>query len=221
MADLMESRRRIMSAQTSMYVPQGYQPVAYLESSGTQVIETGFVPTFQANDQMYLRFALLPGTKNPSIIFGCEGQSLGTRNASAQIVYFANSSYYSNKNALRCDLRGLYYAASDFFGELNPSSDFNEFTTSGLVARCLNKNITADSAISGTTKQLYLFGQKVADKNKATCRISSMWYKRDGAFLIRLIPCVADGVAGMYDTVSNQFLTNAGTGTFTPGPAIF
>ena len=168
---------------------------------------------------MYLRFALLSGTKATSIIFGCEGQSFSGSSA-IQLVYTANSRYYSNKNALRCDLAGLTYTSADFFGELNPSTDFHEFTANGLVTNCLNKSITANSAISGGTKPLYLFGQKINDKNKATCRVSSMWYKRDGNYLILLIPCVriSDSVAGMYDTVSRAFLTNTGTGTFVAGP---
>lgn len=39
---------------------------------------------------------------------------------------------------------------------------------------------------------------------------------------MELIPCYrkADNVVGLYDTISNNFLTNSGSGTFVAGPNV-
>lgn len=49
--------------------------------------------------------------------------------------------------------------------------------------------------------------------------VYSFYIKNNGVLIQNLIPCRrnSDSVLGMYDTVTNTFLTNAGTGTFTAG----
>ena len=50
-------------------------------------------------------------------------------------------------------------------------------------------------------------------------RVFSVKAEKDGMILLNLVPCyrIADTEVGMYDTVSNTFFANAGTGTFTKG----
>ena len=49
--------------------------------------------------------------------------------------------------------------------------------------------------------------------------IKSFIQKRNGEEIVSLVPCYrkSDNVIGAYDTVTDTFYTNAGTGTFTKG----
>lgn len=56
----------------------------------------------------------------------------------------------------------------------------------------------------------------------AIAKISSVWAKENSEYKINLVPAKrnSDNVIGMYDLVSGQFFTNAGTGDFIAGPTV-
>ena len=56
----------------------------------------------------------------------------------------------------------------------------------------------------------------------AIAKISSVWAKENGEYKINLIPVKrdSDNVVGMYDTVSGEFFTNKGSGSFIAGDPV-
>ena len=86
------------------------------------------------------------------------------------------------------------------------------------------KSTTASNQISCTmTNELYLFGHNYNGSPRfgVERQVSYFeYYDKNDELICSLTPCYrkSDGVIGMYDTVRNQFLTNAGTGSFTKGP---
>ena len=55
--------------------------------------------------------------------------------------------------------------------------------------------------------------------NRSQIKLYSLQRYKQGVLTLNLVPCyrVSDGVIGLYDTVSETFFTNAGTGTFSKG----
>lgn len=53
-------------------------------------------------------------------------------------------------------------------------------------------------------------------------RVYSAYVKKNNKYVKKVIPCrrKSDNVLGMYDTVTNTFYTNRGTGTFIAGPDV-
>jgi hypothetical protein len=53
-------------------------------------------------------------------------------------------------------------------------------------------------------------------------RVYNVKMYNSGNLDLNLIPAKrnSDGVFGMYDSISGQFFTNSGTGTFTAGPVV-
>ncbi|MBR6752360.1 MAG: hypothetical protein IKL95_03785, partial [Alphaproteobacteria bacterium] len=91
--------------------------------------------------------------------------------------------------------------------------------------------------VNGTTQE-EVYRQAIANNintinlfRQATGTAASYWtgrmyyitYKESGSNVFNLIPAKrdSDGAIGMYDTVSGQFFTNAGTGEFIGGQPVF
>ena len=190
-----------------MSLPSGYKRLEYIQSSGTQYIDTGFKP----NQNTRVVMDVTPvdvnlgktwcafGVRQNGIYFGLYKAS--TRNMNLTWFYGSNySNYFTvdyekrhnlevNKNAASVDGISKSYAAQTF-----------QFTIP-LFLLCDN---AAGSPTSAGAALLY------------SCKIY------DNGTLIRdFIPCKnASGVVGMWDDVNSVFYQNAGSGTFTAGPEI-
>ena len=182
-------------------------PIEYIQSTGTQYIDTGFKPNQNTRvvmdvtpidvslGKMWCAF----GVRQNDIYFGLYKASTGNMN----LTWFYGSNYSNyftvdyakrhnlevNKNAASVDGISKSYAAQTF-----------QFTIP-LFLLCDN---AAGSPTSAGAALLY------------SCQIY------DNGTLIRdFIPCKnASGVVGMWDDVNSVFYQNAGTGTFTAGPTV-
>lgn len=184
-------------------LPQEYQGVAYLESTGTQWINTGNL-IVTSTDEVELLYRLMSGTQykwfmgehDTNARFGLgSGDGTGKRN----IAYGSNT----NKAA------DSYFLNSQHYFKANTSGVFIDGT----------KMVNYASFSSSST--IYLFNLNLNESNY--CAESRIWrfrHKRNGVLVRDLVPCYrkSDNVAGMYDLVSGSFLTNNGTGIFITGP---
>lgn len=185
-------------------LPDGYTELTYIQSSGTQYIDTGFKPnqdTRVVGDMQFLNNT----SGNPATLFGYR------KSTSAQRYEFFqyNSLLYSPYNQS---------AGSTISMTTNKISiDKNKGTT--LVNGSALSTITyANFQCSGN---LYLFALNnngsVANVN-GNKRIYSCQIYDNGTLTRNFVPCKnPSGVVGMYDMVNNVFYQNSGTGTFTAG----
>ena len=102
-----------------------------------------------------------------------------------------------------------------------PLNTRNRVTVKNMVGNVLGEsyNLQTGSATSG---YLYvgLYGGTVNDRRYMfSGKIFSLDFYDGNSRTIGLIPCYrkSDGAIGMYDTISQTFFTNGGTGTFTKG----
>ena len=201
-------------------LPDGYQEAEYLESSGTQYIDTGFAFSRSGANRLTTEFDIvymtLPNSHNPSLVGGLTN---GTEPHYAFPLFRPSG-----------DTAVYAYSASAAY-----ISDFAIGTKYSAIINDANHKIYHDdvelatidfSTASNPTQTFCLFAARVVGGSEtagylANARIYSFIVKNNSTneILKNLVPCyrISDSVAGMIDLVSNTFLTNSGTGTFVVG----
>ena len=196
------NRRRLIwqKAQEQIRLPEGYTALEYIQSSGTQYIDTGRKLT--QDSDITIDFKLINNNKSVGILGSREsarknnlamfrdgGLFVGDFSEYPKYRFNANSSF--NRTKIRMNKTGVLVN-----GVLNTSwsgvANF-ETPTNGLIFDVGNNNWTGNKAVM----QLYSYTDGNAQK---------------------LVPCLdTEGVPCMYDLVSQKPFYNAGTGSFTWG----
>lgn len=188
-------------------LPAEYQEVEYIESSGTQYIDTSVIPT--VNTRVVLDIDVLSYPGDYLAIFG-ERHTTQTTNLF--------SFWVSSATTFRTD-----------FG----SSTGNTTITASVIGRYVidkNKNVTTVQGITATnptstiqtTYSIYLLSNNyggTADDRRPIAKIYSCQIY-DSDILVRdFVPCyrISDNAAGLYDLANSVFYANVGSGTFTVG----
>ena len=179
-------------------LPEQYQQVEYIESTGTQYINTNYTPV--ENDDINIEKVKNTGT-------GC---LFSAGNSTNQLILLASSStnYYWK-----------YFAtgnATAFFTE-----ELSNFSTISIAngSISINNVVKASSTYAGTVDTTIQLFRRVNGESYATASIGRFTITNGNKTKLDLIPCyrISDNEVGMYDLVSNTFYTNAGTGTFNKG----
>jgi hypothetical protein len=216
----------------SPMLPSGYQEVLYLQSSGTQYIDTGY---YWQNENIEIK-ADVTVTSNSSSqsLFGNEEytSSSNTRNF-AGIPYGSNGTYsiYLGNGSqgsvsttvgkrFKMDIRTTTDKNIKVF--VNEVSKLDK-TYSGSVLTKATAYLTSDT--STNVGHMFLFSNHNSNRgatNAGTQMVGGMrvysFKMYDNNIMVRnLVPCVSGSAAGMYDTVNGVFYQNAGSGTFTYG----
>jgi len=177
----------------------GYTQVEYLQSSGTQYIDTGIVPS--AGIKASGSFAILDTTAARNYIFG-------TTNGGSGRFQFS----YSSQAFFGC---GGAYSQPSLTVNTNRHNfvaDKNTFTIDG------NTVYTPTSNQFSGDRTIVVFGLHDNSNitNLASIKVWSLQIYNDESLVQDLVPARrdSDGVLGMYDTVSGNFFTNQGSGKF-------
>lgn len=192
-------------------LPSGYTALEYIESTGTQYINTNFKPKTTSRIQM----RALP-TKTVSAytaFFGCRTDSSPT--ASDSFSFAATAA-----TTIRSDYFGTNQSAtvSTILSDTIIDKKQNILTAYGQTIT--NKAKTSEQS---STNNLTIFALNTASKNEISYYISmKLYYCKiwdNGSLVRNFVPCKnTSGTLGLYDAVNNVFYTNAGRGTFTAGP---
>lgn len=194
-------------------LPYTYQEVEYLESSGTQYINTGFSLTtagwYQTEIDAKFKYLYDGHDTGSSVIFGtsyipCIAQRLS--NVSYAAKYFLAGTSVNGR------------ATTDDIVTVNINN------SSHLI---YENDVLLTQISSGTYQQqdrpIYLFAHNYTNNPEqfTKARIYSFGVKNNQTDeqILDLVPCyrISDDEPGMYDLVSSTFLTNIGTGTFVVG----
>lgn len=191
-------------------LPSGYTALEYIQSSGTQYIETGFNPTSQTSISARLK---IPEYAKRVCLFGARD---GTSDAS--------------KNQLLVFYTGTNYLRYDYFDGQKVTISSN---LSGEVNLLIDKNIVTIGESSVSAKQpaeqsevsygLILFAMNNSGSlgYKSTFTLYSFQISNNGTLVRDFAPCKnPSGAVGLYDMVGRTFYGNAGTGTFTAGSTV-
>ena len=195
--------KMMLKKQYMMYLPKkgrlpsGYQEVEYIQSTGTQYIDTGVKATNATRFKIDVEI-----TAYDTYIFG----AWNDWQVSMFTIYSANSSSSA-----------IGYGAN-WVGSITGLTTNNKITLSidnGVVK--YNNEIKGSYPDTFTsTNNIILCGTNAAGKPTAFSKIKIYSLEIDGH---NYIPCYrkSDNEVGLYDIINNQFYTNQGSGTFLKG----
>ena len=187
-------------------LPSGYTHLEYIESSGTQYVDTGVKPNQSTR--------VVVDTEFP--VQAAAAWLFGARNGNTDRTY----GFLTFKNAYRSD-----YNTTTTEGTISetPSGRFT-LDKDGNVTKINGDTVkTAGEGTFQCTHTLFLFANNNngATGGQCSAKIYSSQIYSGGALARDFVPCKnASGAVGLYDTVKGQFYANAGTGTFAAGPEI-
>ena len=212
---LNQSKLSKLSTQDTKILPNEYTQVEYIESTGTQYIDTGVKPT--SNTKINIDFMWLgSGTSLWLPLYGERDVSVGTS------TYFAL--YIDANNRWMSPNYAGFDPGSGSGVQINKNQKYNIRTDGGSLY--LNNELKSGASTTNTLTtsnySMYLFENNVS--NSITSRQPYFRVYRckfyEGTTLIRdFIPCYRnnDSVVGLYDLVNNTFYSNKGTGNFVKG----
>lgn len=189
-------------------LPAGYTRLDYIQSSGTQYINTGFKPT--CNTRLVIDAKMGSNSGSALALFG-------TRNQAIQAAPDAFLIYQTGESTFR----------SDYFGSKQTLT--LSVTTDNRLTIDMNKNVTTvgNVSVTNTAKTsgtsdypLFLFACNSLGSatQTSTVRLYSCQIYDNGTLVRDFAPCKnPDNVYGLYDLVNKEFYANAGSGSFTGG----
>ena len=208
-------RRRLMALEKSGGgLPEGYTAVNYLQSSGTQWINTEYI--LQSSDTVELK---------------AEYAQKGSLKGST--AYLCGSDrWFGVDFGISEDTKG--YGIRDVFGDGRNNSgatpevgtEFVVVSSISLLRVVIGETITEISKGAQTYTPVnfpvYLFTTNRNKSASSAAFIGKIYYAKitngQGETTLNCIPCLdADGVPCLYDLISKKALYNIGTGSFTWG----
>ena len=201
----------------SGYAPNGYTRLLYLESSGTQGIDTGKYG--KLDSRFVIDFCFVPKGA-----YGYYASILGSDNP---LIYATTTSrvdglvkgtgYWKFANSSEKQCTYIMYER----GTVEFSKDYGTYTNHEFPSLTCSVQIGATSITENPNSHLGLFcrGNNGTFERFAPCRIYEYWYYEGDTLIQHMIPVKrkSDNVLGMYDLVEDVFYTNIGTGTFIEG----
>lgn len=192
-----------------------YQEVEYIESTGTQYIDTGVNADSNVNLEMAVQFTP-QGQAVYTNSFGAYAKGGTARfhiTPESTEVFLnhgnnANTAFFSNKP---------YTTKFDSLVELK-----NRTMTTYIDGETIEKTLPQTASDFDAEINFYLFARNTDSTSSvyyAYMRIYGFKMYYNNVLVRDFIPCYrkSDNVIGMYDKANNKFYTNAGTGTFTKG----
>lgn len=187
-------------------LPDGYTELEYIESSGTQYIDTGFKPNQDTRVAMNVS---------------------GVSTSSGTAALFGGRTAYGSSAFAMWALSGVI--RTDYGSNLLQTDQ--PYTTVQSIDK--NKNITILNGAENTqpysafqsNANLTIFTINDAasdvDSRMISMRLYSCQIYDNGTLIRDYVPAKNSGdVIGLYDLVNDTFYQNAGTGVFTAGPEI-
>ena len=185
-----------------MSLPNTYLQLEYIESTGTQYIDTYFIPNVNVKVKFEVLFNSISGGQTAFI--GCQNSSndpvvkwYPTTSSAGNDFRFGNKSLTSIGNS--------------------PNVIYNiEFDKNGIQINNYYRSNIVSSFSSALSQTMYIFA---INGNSTTKSSAKLYFCRiyDNDTLVRdFVPAMrlSDKEVGLYDLVNDVFYTNSGTGTF-------
>lgn len=186
-------------------LPEGYTQVEYIESTGTQYIDTGFVPNQDTRVIADFQF-----TTTPTAHWGVFGAR--TTQSAGFFVFGYNST------AFRTD----YNATKTFFSTAIGATERLVVDKNKNVTTLNGETITETAGTFSAGCNLYISTINTSGDlgtNTGSLRLWSMQIYDNGTLIRDYVPCKnPEGVAGLYDLENDTFTASASGTAFVTGP---
>ena len=199
------NRRRFIwqEAQAQSGLPDGYTALEYIQSSGTQYIDTGRKLT--QDSDITIDFRIVGEINRDAGIFGSRESALKN-----------NLTLFQNKNPIVFSGDFSEYQKHRFAAASSLERTKIRMNKAGVWVNDILKKSWSDVADFETPTNGLIFdvGNNNWTNNKAVMRL----YSYTDGYAQRLVPCLdANGVPCLYDLIGKMALYNQGAGSFTWG----
>ena len=198
-------------------LPPEYQQVEYLQSSGTQYINTGI--NAASGDIIDVTIHFIGLNIANKAIMGSQKDNSGNNRTAVIFGYNGNANYVS----IASGNVSASASATKFYARDYSEALFRIDDQAKMITGTCNGVALTSQAYGGNlcTSSILLFNNNRANITEQISSASLYYFKCiiNGSVIRELVPCYrkSDNKPGMYDLVTNTFFTNAGTGEFTVG----
>lgn len=194
-------------------LPQGYQEVEYIESSGTQYIVVDFIP----NQDTRLDMLVEPR----SVTAAASGVGFIPYGSGVNYSSNAFECYTNDGGKLEFNYDGQYkldLLTVSVGTKINISHNKNNIVVTDTNGQTIARHSFNYMAFT-CPRNLALFAINRSTALVGQTRIYSCQIYNNTTLALDLAPCYrkSDNVAGLYDLVNNVFYTNVGSGVFAVG----
>ena len=199
---------------TATGLPSGYTRVDYIESNGTQYIDTGYKATASTGVQIDYQFTDINPTQQR--LFGADSSSDSYLNYHMYINGASNWAYAFKDGAGNWINTGIAANTSRHTIKFNMTSGQYSIDST-------NGTISSSTRTKTAQTNMYIMWYSSSDTGglKAKMKLYSFKiYSNNNTGLVRdFVPAInnSTGKAGLYDLVTDTFYGNAGTGDFIIG----
>ena len=194
-----------------MSLPSGYKRLEYIQSTGTQYVDSGFIPNGETSVEIAFESAVINSTTSGNYP-----------------VYGAASNYNSNAFELWSLADGFCtYGSQPYKSGFGLSANVKYISKQTKnVLEINNQTLTFTKQTFSAPYNLLIFathrsGGITISASDARLKVYYCKIYDNGTLVRDFIPCKnASGAVGMWDDVNSTFYGNAGSGTFTAGPEI-
>ena len=195
-------------------LPKGYTEVEYIQSTGTQYINTAITVTNTSSIDAVIEHTF-NSTSTAQYLFGL-GEKSGANTYTFGIAAYQNNPKINGRSLTRSiQLVDIPPARKLHYQVLNNTGTF--------IVDGQQLGVTGGYSY---IQFLYIFAFNKAGTTVASNFCNAKLYSfdikdRDGSYLRQFVPCVnPENQAGLYDLANNRFYANSGTGAFIAGPAV-
>lgn len=187
-------------------LPNEYKRLEYLQSSGTQYIDTGVLLNYATTKLEQRAVAQYTASNSNRELMGANGYGFWGKNAQNKLEAAVGAPAGITESAL---VKNTVSLTTD------PSDMSIVFTVNG------KRYASSASTFANNFYAAYVFAiggrDGAAPSFFCHARVYEYTVLLNDEVVSQLVPCMrrADGVLGMFDLVARRFRTNAGTGTFT------
>lgn len=218
--DALEAKQDVLTAGTDIRItegtavtlPQGYTPVEYIQSNGSQYIDTGVNAQTGTSAITTLEYVNLP-TDNSMLSARRTDRMYLIHSYPANHWCYGYGSYYP-MNTLVMTTGVKYTLTSKLLsGEQSISSD-------GVAVGAVGTSTTEYNL--GLNYYLFAMNNGGTASAGSSARVYDCQMFLNGVLKRHFVPCIQDSnnEAGLFDLVSQTFFRNLGTGAFTAGEVL-
>lgn len=196
-----------------MALPSGYVQIDYIESTGTQYINTSFTP--KGNSRIVMDCELTDVSKTSC--FFCARNRVSGTDSMSNTSFLVNGKYRRDYYGASKSTTASYAANQRFIVDANKEtvtygSDYTLSFTSTSTASPMPWILMASAALGDTLGSVSNFA------NYASMKLYSCQIYDNGTLVRDFVPCKTDsGELGLYDNIDSRFYANAGTSSFVAG----
>jgi len=200
-------------------LPDEFQELDYIESTGTQRINTEYIPKTNTKMELTLSF------------------SGDFKTSGSGVTHFVES--YDSGDIFQFNFGDLAHQNNTIFAWFDKSLDnggvINSFERTDKIRTNKNTITYEDGKVTygdleaqaakktkNHSTPVYLFGNASKAFDRYNMKVYGLKFYEAGSLKREYVPCYrkSDGVAGLYDIISGKFYTNAGTGSFKKGSLV-